>query len=97
MTLWRATMEFLADWFSRPNDENGRVAGYVIGNEVNVHWQWHNLGRMPRNAIVADTPGVTRGSLTCLNSVVRRAASGIGACAPGSVRIQRRAVQPSPL
>jgi hypothetical protein len=52
--LWRATMEFLADWFSRPNDENGRVAGYVIGNEVNVHWQWHNLGRMPRNAMVAD-------------------------------------------
>ena len=52
--LWKATMEFLADWFSRENDEHGRVAGYIIGNEVNVHWQWHNVGRMPRNAAVAD-------------------------------------------
>jgi hypothetical protein len=52
--LWQATMEFLADWFSRADDEHGRVAGYIIGNEVNVHWQWHNLGRMPRNAMVAD-------------------------------------------
>lgn len=52
--LWRATMEFLADYYSRPNDEHGRVAGYIVGNEVNVHWQWHNLGRMPRNVMVAD-------------------------------------------
>ena len=52
--LWRATMEFLADYYSRPNDEHGRVAGYIIGNEVNVHWQWHNVGRMPRNVFVAD-------------------------------------------
>ena len=52
--LWRATMEFLADYYSRPNDEHGRVVGYIIGNEVNVHWQWHNLGRMPRNVMVAD-------------------------------------------
>jgi hypothetical protein len=52
--LWQATMEFLADWFSRADDEHGRVAGYIIGNEVNVHWQWHNLGRMPRNVMIAD-------------------------------------------
>ncbi len=52
--LWRATMEFLADWFSGEANEHGRVAGYIIGNEVNVHWQWHNLGRMPRNLAVAD-------------------------------------------
>jgi len=52
--LWRAAFEFLADWFSRADDEHGRVAGYIIGNEVNVHWQWHNLGRMPRLPAVAE-------------------------------------------
>ena len=52
--LWRAAFEFLADWFSRADDEHGRVAGYIVGNEVNVHWQWHNLGRMPRSAAVAE-------------------------------------------
>ncbi len=52
--LWRAAYEFLADWFSRPGDEHGRVVGFIVGNEVNVHWQWHNLGRMPRNAAVAE-------------------------------------------
>jgi hypothetical protein len=52
--LWRAAYEFLADWFSCTDDEHGRVAGYIIGNEVNVHWQWHNLGRMPRPAAVAE-------------------------------------------
>ena len=52
--LWRAAFEFLADWFSRADDEHGRVVGYIIGNEVNVHWQWHNLGRMPRSAAVAE-------------------------------------------
>ena len=52
--LWRATVEFHADRFSRPNDEHGRVAGYIIGNEVNVHHEWHNFGQMPPADAVAD-------------------------------------------
>jgi hypothetical protein len=52
--LWRATVEFLADWFSRANDEHGRVAGYIIGNEVNTHREWNNFGPMPREQAVAD-------------------------------------------
>jgi hypothetical protein len=52
--LWRATMEFLADWFSRAGNEHGRVVGYIIGNEVNVHHEWHNFGAMPREQAIAD-------------------------------------------
>ncbi len=69
--LWKATMEFLADWFSRENNEHGRVAGYIIGNEVNVHWQWHNVGRMPRNAAVADYVRQMR----LANSAVRKSSA----------------------
>jgi hypothetical protein len=52
--LWRATMEFLAQWFCRPGDEHGRVVGFIVGNEVNVHKEWHNFGKMPREKAVAD-------------------------------------------
>ena len=69
--LWRAAFEFLADWFSRADDEHGRAAGYIIGNEVNVHWQWHNLGRMPRNAAVAEYGRAMR----LAHTAVRRASS----------------------
>jgi Family of unknown function (DUF5722) len=41
-----ATMEFLAERWSRPEKEFGRVAGYIIGNEVNSHWWWSNMGRV---------------------------------------------------
>lgn len=52
--LWRATVEFLADWFSRPGDEHGRVAGFIIGNEVNVHKEWHNFGPVAPEEAIAD-------------------------------------------
>ncbi len=70
--LWRAAFEFLADWFCRADDEHGRVAGFIVGNEVNVHWQWHNLGRMPRNAAIAEYGR----ELRLANTALRRASTG---------------------
>ncbi len=69
--LWRAAYEFLADWFSRPGDEHGRVVGFIVGNEVNVHWQWHNMGPMPREAAVAEYLRIMR----LAHTAVRRASS----------------------
>lgn len=40
-----ATMEFLAQRWSGADDKAGRVAGYILGNEVNSHWWWSNMGR----------------------------------------------------
>lgn len=39
-----ATLEFCAERWSRPDQEHGRVAGYILGNEVNSHWWWANMG-----------------------------------------------------
>ena len=39
-----AIMEFLAERYSRPDEGFGRVVGYIIGNEVNSHWWWSNMG-----------------------------------------------------
>lgn len=40
----RAAMEFCAERWSRPDQKYGRVAGYIIGNEVDSHWWWANMG-----------------------------------------------------
>jgi hypothetical protein len=41
-----ATMEFIAERWSRPDRKFGRVVGYIMGNEVNSHWWWSNMGRV---------------------------------------------------
>jgi hypothetical protein len=41
-----AALEFCAERWSRPDRTFGRVAGYILGNEVNSHWWWCNMGRV---------------------------------------------------
>jgi len=41
-----ASLEFCAERWSRPDKQFGRVAGYIMGNEVNSHWWWANMGRV---------------------------------------------------
>lgn len=40
----RATLEFVAQRWSRPDQQFGRVVGFVMGNEVNSHWFLSNRG-----------------------------------------------------
>ncbi len=49
-----ATMEFLAQRWSLPDQQYGRVAGYIFGNEVNSHWWWSNMGRVTMSEFAAD-------------------------------------------
>ena len=51
---FKAAIEFLADRYSSTNTVNGRVSGYIVGNEVNAHWEWYNLGPATRAEVVAD-------------------------------------------
>jgi hypothetical protein len=39
-----ASLEFLADRWSRPDQKFGRVWNWIVGNEVNSHWFWANMG-----------------------------------------------------
>jgi hypothetical protein len=41
---FQACVEFLAERYSK--DEHGRVWNYIVGNEVNSHWFWCNMGRV---------------------------------------------------
>ena len=51
LRYFKACIEFLADRFSSGNDANGRVTGYIVGNEVDAHWEWYNLGRAPLSVL----------------------------------------------
>lgn len=39
-----ATLQFCAERWSRPDQKYGRVDGYIMGNEVDSHWWWANMG-----------------------------------------------------
>ena len=47
-------MEFISERWSKPDKKYGRVAGYIIGNEVNSHWWWYNMGRVTMKEFTAD-------------------------------------------
>jgi hypothetical protein len=49
-----ATLEFCAERWSRPDQKYGRVAGYIMGNEVNSHWWWANMGRVSMQEFADD-------------------------------------------
>ena len=54
LRLYRALVSVLAERYSGDHPENGRVWGYIIGNEVNSQWLWYNLGSMPMAEVVSE-------------------------------------------
>lgn len=44
---YSACVDFLAARYSSTNTAHGRVWNYIVGNEVNSHWFWYNMGRVP--------------------------------------------------
>ncbi|MGJ8695965.1 MAG: DUF5722 domain-containing protein [Verrucomicrobiaceae bacterium] len=51
---FQAAMNFVAERWARPDRKFGRVVGYVIGNEVNSHWWWSNMGRVTMEEYTRD-------------------------------------------
>lgn len=47
-----AVIGFLARRYSGDDPQQGRVWGWIVGNEVNSHWYWYNLGRATREQVV---------------------------------------------
>jgi hypothetical protein len=63
-----ACVEFLAQRYSEPGAPHGRVWNYIVGNEVNSHWFWSNMGRVGMEEFADDYLRVVR---VC-NEAVRR-------------------------
>jgi hypothetical protein len=41
---FRGLLEFLSDRYCRGDTRFGSVGGWIIGNEVQSTWEWHNMG-----------------------------------------------------
>jgi hypothetical protein len=54
LRFFKACLEFLAERYSRPDRAHGRVVNFIVGNEVNSHWFWCNLGRVPMETFADD-------------------------------------------
>lgn len=46
LRYYRAAFEYMAHRYSDPGGEHGWVSGYIVGNELQSHWAWHNMGRI---------------------------------------------------
>ncbi len=44
LRYFKAIVEFLTDRYSQPRHPYGRAVNFIVGNEVNAHWYWSNLG-----------------------------------------------------
>jgi len=55
-----ACLSFLAERWSRPDQQFGRVVGYIISNEVNSHYYWSNLGPATMHEFADDHLGTVR-------------------------------------
>jgi hypothetical protein len=51
---YRAAVEYLAHRYTSPDGQYGWVQRYIVGNEVNSHWQWHNLGEITPEVFMKD-------------------------------------------
>jgi hypothetical protein len=50
----QACFEFIAQRYSERGYPHGRVANYIVGNEVNSHWFWANMGRVTMEEFADD-------------------------------------------
>jgi hypothetical protein len=51
--MYRALLAFLAERYSQPDAKYGRISGFIIGNEVQSHWHWYNMGRQAPSAVIS--------------------------------------------
>lgn len=51
---WPWNSSPIADRRSRPDRRFGRVAGYIVGNQVNSHWMWCNRGHVTMEEFADD-------------------------------------------
>jgi len=49
-----ACVEFLAERYSQPAFPHGRIVNYIVGNEVNTHWYWDNMGHVSMEEFARD-------------------------------------------
>ena len=71
LAWFKACVEFLANRYSEKGYPHGRVANYIVGNEVNSHWWWANMGHVSMEEFASDYARTVR----ICNTAVRKFSS----------------------
>ena len=66
---FRACMEFLCDRYNQPGHPYGRAVNFILGNEVNSHWFWANMGRVTMEEFADDYLRTARLASTALKQI----------------------------
>jgi hypothetical protein len=66
---FKACVEYLAHCFGDPKVYHGRVANFILGNEVNSHWFWANMGRVSMETFAEDYLRTARLANTALRKI----------------------------
>ncbi|WP_395088497.1 DUF5722 domain-containing protein [Armatimonas sp.] len=67
--LYRGLLQFLARRWTEPEGRFGRVGGFIIGNEVQSHWHWYNLGKATGETVVREYADALRLAWLAVKSV----------------------------
>ena len=49
---YRGALEYLGEFFSDPSGDNGEIFRFTIGNEVDSHWFWYNVGDIELDELI---------------------------------------------
>lgn len=63
---YSACIDFLAERYSSPNTSHGQVWNYIVGNEVNSHWFWYNMGRVSMEELADNYLSAVRATHTAI-------------------------------
>ena len=70
---YRGVLEFLAERYTQPGAPHGSIQNFIIGNEIQAHSAWYNLGRAPPEVVVAEYQKACRVAALALAKHHRRA------------------------
>jgi hypothetical protein len=49
---YRAALEFLAERYTRSDKKYGLISSFIVGNELQQHWVWYNMGLANEDAVL---------------------------------------------
>ena len=58
--LYRAITHWIIERYTDPAEPHGRMTGLVIGNEVQSHWAWYNLGETSDDVVIREYSAALR-------------------------------------
>lgn len=52
LRYFRAAVELVAHRYTHPDAKHGRIIALVVGNELQQHWVWANMGNAPEEKVI---------------------------------------------